>query len=147
MVKAAPLVLALLLAACADGGGGYRTEPLPAAEPERSGVVEEVRPVPLGNNRVGSVAGTVVGGSAGAAAGRTVGSGRGSQASSVVGAVAGSIAGNMIAQSVVNPDGIEITLRLDNGRQLLVVQPAGETFKPGERVRVLSDQQGTRVTH
>jgi outer membrane lipoprotein SlyB len=147
VVKAAFLLFVLLLAACADGGGGYRTEPLPPAEPERSGVVEEVRAVPLGSSRVGSVAGTVVGGTAGASAGRTVGSGRGSQASSVVGAVAGSIAGNMIAQSASNPDGVEITLRLDNGRQLLVVQPADETFKPGERVRVISDQKGTRVTH
>jgi outer membrane lipoprotein SlyB len=145
VVKAAPLLFVLLLAACADGG--YRTEPLPPAEPERSGVVEEVRAVPLGSSRVGSVAGTVVGGTAGASAGRTVGSGRGSQASSVVGAVAGSIAGNMIAQGASNRDGLEITLRLDNGRQLLVLQPDGETFKPGERVRVISDQQGTRVTH
>ena len=144
MVKAAPLLLALLLAACADTG--YRTEPMPAAEPERSGVVEEVRAVPLGN-RVGSVSGTVVGGGVGAAAGRTVGSGRGSQAGSVVGAVAGTIAGNMMADRVANRDGLEITVRLDNGRQLLVVQPDVETFKPGERVRVLSDQQGTRVTH
>jgi outer membrane lipoprotein SlyB len=146
VVKAATLLLALSLAACADMGGGYDTERLPAAEPERGGVVEAVRSVPLGN-RVGSIAGTVVGGTAGATVGRTVGSGRGSQAASVVGAVAGTIAGNMAAQSAGNPDGLEITVRLDNGRQLLVVQPAGETFKPGERVRVLSDQQGIRITH
>ena len=147
MVRAA-LLLTLLLAACADGGGGgYKTEPLPAPEPERSGVVEEVRAVPLGSSRIGSVAGTVVGGTAGGAAGGRVGSGRGSQAASVAGAVAGSIAGNMVAQNVGNPDGLEITVRLDNGRQLLVVQPGGEQFKPGERVRVLSGQQGARVTH
>lgn len=140
-----PLILiVLLLAACADSG--YRTEPLPT-EPERSGVVEEVRTVPLGGSAVGSIAGTVVGGTAGAAAGGSVGSGRGAQAASVVGSVAGSIAGYTLASGASSREGVEITVRLDNGRQLLVVQPNGEAFKPGDRVRVISDKQGRRVTH
>jgi outer membrane lipoprotein SlyB len=143
VVKTAILFVVLLLAACADGS--YRTEPIPM-EPERGGVVEEVRSVPLGD-RGGGIAGTIVGGGAGAAAGRTVGSGRGTQAATVVGAVAGTIAGNVIAGGVGAREGLEITVRLDSGRQLLVVQPDGETFKPGERVRVLSEKQGLRVTH
>jgi len=115
-------------------------------EPERGGVVEEVRAVPLGD-RGGGLAGAVVGGGAGAVAGRTVGSGRGTQAATVVGSVAGTIAGSMLGGSVGKREGLEITVRLDSGRQLLVLQPDGETFKPGERVRVLSDKQGLRVTH
>lgn len=143
MVKPALLAGVLMLAGCA--GSGYRTEPLPV-EPERSGVVEEVRAVPLGD-RGSSIAGTIAGGSVGAVAGGNVGSGRGSQAASVAGAVAGSIAGNVLAGNVGSRDGVEITVRLDSGRQLLIVQPDGEQFKPGERVRVLSDRRGTRVTH
>ena len=144
MVRAALLATLLALGACADTG--YRTEPLPPAESERSGVVEEVRAVPL-DSRIGSTAGTVIGGTVGGTAGRTVGSGRGSQTTAVVGAVVGSIAGNMMGDRAGSSEGVEITLRLDNGRQLIVVQPAGETFKPGERVRVVSDAKGTRVTH
>jgi outer membrane lipoprotein SlyB len=30
---------------------------------------------------------------------------------------------------------------------MLVLQPIGETFKPGERVRVISGSASTRVTH
>ncbi len=143
MVKIAILPAVLLLAACA--GGSYLTEPLPM-EPERGGVVEEVRVVPLGD-RGGGIAGTIVGGGAGAAVGGTVGSGRGTQAATVVGAVAGTIAGHTMASAAARREGLEITVRLDSGRQVLVVQPAGESFKPGERVRVLSEKQGLRVTH
>lgn len=144
MVRAALLATLLALGACADTG--YRTEPLPPAESERAGVLEEVRTVPL-DSRVGSTAGTVIGGTVGATAGRTAGGGRGAQASTVVGAVVGSIAGNMAGDRIGLGEGLELTVRLDNGRQLIVVQPAGETFKPGERVRVLSDARGTRVVH
>lgn len=142
-MKTALFVAVLLLAACA--GDGYRIEALPA-EPERGGVVEAVRVVPLGD-RGGSIAGAVVGGGAGAAAGGGVGSGRGSQAASVAGAVAGTIAGSVLASNAARREGLEITVRLDSGRQILVLQPDGETFKPGERVRVLAGKQGTRVTH
>ncbi len=133
----------LLLAACA--GGTYHTEPLPV-EPERGGIVEAVRSVPLGE-RGGGIAGTIVGGSAGAAVGATVGSGRGAQAATVAGAVAGSIAGHAMAAGVAGREGLELTVRLDSGRQILVVQPDGESFKPGERVRVLTGDRGLRVTH
>ena len=143
MKKALPLVV-LLLAACA-GGGAYRTEPLPV-EPERSGVVEEVRSVPL-PGRSGSIVGTVVGGTAGGVAGSTVGSGRGTQAATVVGSVAGSIAGYALGDAAGKREGLEITVRLDNGRQLIIVQPDGERFVAGEQVRVIADKQGTRVAH
>lgn len=141
--RATLLAVVAMLAGCA--GGSYHTEPLPV-EPERGGVVEEVRRVPLGD-RGGGIAGAVVGGGAGAAVGSTVGSGRGSQAATVAGAVAGTIAGSVLASNATRREGLEITVRLDSGRQILVLQPDGETFKPGERVRVLSDKQGTRVTH
>jgi outer membrane lipoprotein SlyB len=141
--KALPLVV-LLLAACA-GDGAYRTEPLPV-EPERSGVIEELRSVPL-PSRGGSIAGTVVGGAAGGAAGSAVGSGRGSQAASVAGSVAGSIVGYTLGEGIGKREGLEITLRLDNGRQLIVVQPDGERFAVGERVRVINEKQGLRVAH
>ncbi len=143
MVRAAVLACVMLIAGCA--GDRYRTEPLPA-EPERGAVVEAVRTVPL-SDRAGSYIGAVVGGGAGAAAGSTVGSGRGSQAATVAGAVAGTIAGSTLGGSVRVREGLEITVRLDSGRQLIVLQPEGETFTPGERVRVIAGPRGSRVTH
>jgi outer membrane lipoprotein SlyB len=79
---------------------------------------------------------------AGAVLGGTVGSGRGS----AVGAVVGTVAGEAAAQAGTRP-ALEITVRLDEGRVIAVTQPAGkESFKPGERVRVVSDGRAARVT-
>jgi outer membrane lipoprotein SlyB len=43
--------------------------------------------------------------------------------------------------------GIEVTLKMDNGELLAIVQEdGGENFVPGERVRLLQDGRNTRVT-
>ena len=43
--------------------------------------------------------------------------------------------------------GIEVTLKMDNGELLAVTQEdGGENFQPGERVRLLQDGGTTRVT-
>ncbi len=112
----------------------------------RAGVVEEVRPRAAAGVSGGYV-GSVGGAAAGGIAGGTVGSGRGSQAASVFGAVAGSVAGRALENAVTARDGLEISVRLDSGSVILVLQPDGETFKPGERVRVLSGTGSVRVTH
>jgi len=63
----------------------------------------------------------------------------------VVGTVAGAVAGEAAAQAGTRP-ALEITVRLDEGRVIAVTQPAGkDSFKPGERVRVVSDGRTARV--
>ena len=43
--------------------------------------------------------------------------------------------------------GVEVTVRLDKGRVIAITQPTGkENFKPGDRVRVVSDGRTARVT-
>lgn len=145
-----PVTIALaawLLAGCASTPGdddtGARRAPQQQAErKEYPGVVESVREVEVDSARsgVGPVVGTVVGGTIGAEVGR----GRGSVAGAVVGTVVGAVAGEAAAQSGTQP-GLEITVRLDDGRVIAVTQPAGVTFKPGDRVRVLSDGRTARV--
>ena len=131
-------------AGCASNSAGDRNA---GEELEvRLGVVEEVRQVPLPGSSGGYI-GTVGGGAVGGIAGGTVGSGRGSQAAAVAGAVAGSVAGRALENSLSSKEGLEIAVRLDSGRLMLVLQPDGETFKPGERVRVISGAKSTRVTH
>ena len=45
-------------------------------------------------------------------------------------------------------NGIEVTVRLDSGRTIAVPQEnSGENFRPGDRVRVLSDGYTTRVAY
>ena len=44
--------------------------------------------------------------------------------------------------------GLELTVRLDTGRMIAVVQEdVGEPFRPGDRIRVASDGYRTRISH
>ena len=64
-----------------------------------------------------------------------------------VGAVAGGVAGNAIERGATKKQGLEITVKLDNGELRAITQDADESFRPGERVRLLSGGGVTRVTH
>ena len=55
--------------------------------------------------------------------------------------------GSAIEESATKKNAQEITVKLDSGQLIAVVQEAGELFNPGERVRVLSGDGSTRVTH
>jgi outer membrane lipoprotein SlyB len=53
-----------------------------------------------------------------------------------------------VEQQANEVPGIEVTVLLDSGRYIAVVQQAtGELFRTGERVRVLSGRDAIRVTH
>jgi outer membrane lipoprotein SlyB len=108
------------------------------------GYVESVRDVKLEGTRsgVGPAAGAVVGGIAGS----TVGAGRGSAVAAVIGAVAGGVAGQAAEQGVTGKRGVEVTVKLENGQMVAIMQEADETFRPGDRVRILSDGATSRVT-
>jgi outer membrane lipoprotein SlyB len=136
-----------LLSACASGVGGddYSRDQARREQTVRLGVVDSVREVKIEGTRsgVGPAAGAVVGG----VAGSTVGQGRGSTVGAVLGSVAGGVAGQAAEQGATRQTGLEITVKLDSGRLIAVTQAADETFKPGDRVRVLSDGATSRVTH
>ena len=60
--------------------------------------------------------------------------------------MAGGLAGAAIEEGVTRRQGVEVTVRLDNGSYLAVVQEdEGEQFQPGEQVRLLRDGGSTRV--
>jgi outer membrane lipoprotein SlyB len=110
------------------------------------GVVESVRGVNIeaGSTPVGTIGGAALGGIAGS----TVGGGsRANAAGAIVGAILGGIAGTAIDRSVNTTQGVEVTVRLDSGRMIAVVQDGSpDAFRPGDRVRVTSDGQTTRVS-
>jgi outer membrane lipoprotein SlyB len=92
-----------------------------------------------GEAGVGSIAGAVVGG----VAGSNVGGGKGSIIGSVIGAVAGGVAGSHLEKAAGERNGLEITVRTDDGRTLAIVQEAGsDRFDAGQRVRLLTDARG-----
>ena len=146
-IRAAAALLAVAaLAGCAQGlgGGTYSREEARREQSVRMGVVESVRKVQIEGTRtiVGPAAGAVVGGIAGSA----VGGGRGSDIATVLGAVAGGLAGQAVEQGVTRREGVEVTVKLDNGALVAIVQEADENFRPGDRVRIISSGQTSRVT-
>jgi outer membrane lipoprotein SlyB len=139
---------ALGVAGCAAPGRGsadYRGYQTRTEQSVRFGVVETIRPVRIDapNTGVGTATGAVLGG----LAGNTVGGGYGQTAAAVAGAVIGGIIGSHIEADANKGQGIEITVLLDGGQYIAVVQEADEAFRVGDRVRIVSGQGTTRVTH
>lgn len=93
---------------------------------------------------VGGAAGAQVGLALGGFAGK--GHGQGSFVGSVLASVAGDLAGQAIESRVARLPGLEISMRLDDGQQISLVQAADEPFKKGDRVRVLSAEGKSRVS-
>lgn len=141
------VALASVQVGCASSqsGAAYSRSQTRSEQSVRLGVVESVRTVTIEGTRsgVGAAAGAVVGG----VAGSNVGRGKGATIGSVLGAVAGGLAGQAIEEHTTKKEGLEITIKLDNGQLIAVTQEADEQFHPGERVRVLSGGGATRVSH
>ena len=142
----AAAAVATVLTGCTPGLGGssYSRDQARREQTVRMGYVESVRDVKLEGTRsgVGPAAGAVVGG----VAGSTIGGGRGSAVAAVLGAVAGGVAGQAAEQGVTSKRGVEVTVKLDNGQFVAITQEADETYRPGDRVRILSDGATSRVT-
>ena len=146
-IAVAAAVAAMVLTGCAApglGGGSYSRQQARAEQTVRMGYVESVREVKLEGTRsgIGAGAGAVAGGVAGSA----VGHGHGSALAAIAGALIGGLAGQAVEQGVTAKPGVEVTVKLDNGNMVAIMQEADETFRPGDRVRILSDGYTSRVT-
>ena len=121
------LALAMLSAGCTNySGNTYSGSQVRSAQTVQYGTVVSVQPVTLEEDRP-AVLGTVGGGVVGGVLGNMVGGGRG--------------------KTLTKQNGLEITVELENGQQLSIVQAADQQFSPGERVRVLRGSDGSaRVT-
>jgi outer membrane lipoprotein SlyB len=140
--------LSVLLAACAgpsNSGSVYNSYQTMNEQSVRLGTVESVRNVTIANPESG--VGTVSGAALGGLGGSQIGNGNGSAAVGIIGAVAGGIIGNRLEHQVNNKPGFEITVRMENGELRSITQAADEMFRPGEKVRLLSNGYTTRVTH
>ena len=141
------VLTSLILAGCARSKSGdvYSRDPARREMLVRTGVVESVREVTMEGTNSG--AGTFVGAAVGGVAGSTVGGGRGQIVGAIIGALLGGLAGSAIEENATKKNALEITVNLDGGMLVAVVQEMGEIFYPGERVRILSGDGSTRVTH
>ena len=140
-------LLSILLGACAssNSGGVYSREEARKVQTVRMGVVESVRSVKLEGTKtpIGTVAGAAVGG----VAGNSIGKGDDNIIGAVIGAVVGGLAGAAIEEGITRKDAFEITVKLDNGSLIAIVQEADEQFKAGDKVRLIDSGGATRVSH
>ncbi|MDH4285627.1 MAG: glycine zipper 2TM domain-containing protein [Gallionellaceae bacterium] len=139
------LGLVAIITGCASSKSGdvYTREEARRVQNVQMGVVEGTRRVKIEGTK--SEIGTGAGAIAGGIAGSTVGQGKGSAIGAVLGAVAGGVAGAATEEVYTREDAVEITIKLDNGRLISVVQGGKDEFKPGDRVRVLGSGGETRV--
>jgi outer membrane lipoprotein SlyB len=142
------ILLVSFLAACASANSGsvYSRDEARRVQTIKTGVVESVRQVKLEGTKspVGTVAGGAVGGIAGSSIG---GDGKSGMVGAVLGAVVGGIAGAMAEEGITRKDALEITVKLDGGGLVAIVQEADEVFKAGEKVRIIESGGVSRVSH
>jgi outer membrane lipoprotein SlyB len=140
------MALVAALSGCASSRSGevYSRDQARRVQTVQLGTVESVKPVKIEGTKSGL--GTVGGGVAGGVAGSTIGSGAGSTLAALGGAIVGAVAGTAGEEAVTRKNGLEITVKLDSGPTLVVVQEADVAYAPGDRVRVLTGSDGvTRV--
>lgn len=139
-----PLVF---LAGCANQSASSNVYSYGQAQREqivRMGTVVSTRAVVIQNENPSGIGG-VAGGALGGVAASSIGGGRGQVLATIGGALLGGLAGNAIENRVGNTQGLEITVRLDNGETRVVAQAADIQFTSGQRVRLLSGNGPTRV--
>ena len=89
------------------------------------------------------------GGIMGSAVGSTIGRGDGRVLASAGGAVAGAIVGQKVEKALTSEIAQEMTIELDDGRTVVVVQEMGDPpFQSGDRVSIMETRTGiARVRH
>ena len=144
------LATSLLFSSCAQDsitGDTYSRGEAGRAQAVQTGRITSIRPVKIeGGSQGGALAGAIAGGFLGS----NIGSGR---ASNTAGAIGGAMVGSAIAsqaqQAMTSRRGIEISVRLDQGGSVAIVQEVNprEQFSVGDRVRIISSGGRSRVSY
>ncbi|MDG9927188.1 MULTISPECIES: hypothetical protein [Pseudomonas] len=149
LLTATLVALSLTLGGCASNlsGDSYSRDEARRVQTVRLGTIEMLRPVKIEGTKtpVGAGAGAVIGGVAGSG----VGGGRGAAVAAVIGAVAGGLLGAATEEGLTRAQGVEITVREDDGTLRAYVQEVqqNEVFRVGERVRIMTVDGTSRVAH
>jgi outer membrane lipoprotein SlyB len=147
LITASLVALSLTLGGCASSltGDTYSRDEARKVQTVRMGTIEMLRPVKIEGTKtpIGAGAGAVVGGIGGS----TIGGGRGSAVAAVIGAVAGGLLGAATEEGLTRTQGVEITVREDDGTLRAYVQAVqeNEIFRVGDRVRILTVDGTSRV--
>ena len=149
LLAASVTAISLMLGGCASNltGDSYSRDEARTVQNVRLGTIEYLRPVQIEGTKtpIGAAAGAAVGGIGGSA----VGGGKGSYVMAVVGALAGGLLGAAAEEGLTRTQGVEITVREDDGSLRAYVQQVqpNEIFRVGERVRIMTVNGTSRVAH
>ncbi|OMH25597.1 glycine zipper 2TM domain-containing protein [Motiliproteus sp. MSK22-1] len=141
-------VILLLLTGCASSldGKTYSRDQARRVQTVQFGTIEAIMDVVIEGERggVSKVAGGIVGGIAGSG----MGGGKGKELTTVLGVIAGAVAGGAIEEKATRANAWDITVRMDRGRLVSIVQERSDAdqFRVGDRVRILKIDGVTRVS-
>ncbi|AMB78512.1 hypothetical protein AV641_05230 [Pseudomonas fragi] len=140
--------MTVLLGGCTSSltGDTYSRDEARRVQTVRMGTIVALRPVQIEGTKtpIGAATGAVIGGVGGSA----IGGGRGSIVTAVIGAVAGGLLGSAAESGLTKTQGVEITVREDDGSTRAYVQQVepNQVFRTGERVRIMTVDGTSRVT-
>ena len=149
LLAASITAVSLTLTGCQSSqtGDSYSRDEARTVQTVRMGTISALRPVKIEGSKtpIGAGAGAVIGGVGGSA----VGGGKGSIVMAVIGAVAGGLMGAAAEEGLTRTQGVEVTVREDDGSMRAYVQEVqpNEIFRVGERVRIMSVNGTSRVAH
>ncbi|CAN7720754.1 hypothetical protein [Paraburkholderia hospita] len=146
------LVLASMLSACAGVDFGspntYQRYDVQRAGTLEEGTVLRTRAITIEASQDNSGLTSLISAGVGAFLGsRTIGNGTGRY---IAGALTGAASGfvtQKVSQVLSHHSGIEIIVRTNTGRNVVVAQPDDQQFAPGDHVLLISTNSGLRVTH
>ena len=134
------ILISLTLVGCANediyGGNVYSGAQAKEARSISYGTIVSTRPVKIQSDNQG-VVGTIGGGAIGGIAGSAIGGGTGRALATAVGAVAGAVVGSKVEEKASQVSAIEMVIRKDDGKEIVVVQKAEANLVPGARVRIV----------
>ena len=141
------LALGMVLPGCASRGGKtYSDGDVRTVQRVNQGTVIDVTEVMVEEDP--SVVGPLVGGVAGGVIGSLFGAGTGRTLMTLGGAAVGALAGGAAEYGVRRYKATQITMEMDSGETMVVVQGNDDFFVRGDRVRVLQTGEGrARVQH
>lgn len=146
---AVALTASVVLSGCANtdvfSGDVYRGDQAKEARSISYGTIVSVRDVKIQPNEQG-ILGSLGGGLIGGIAGSGVGGGSGQAIASVVGAVAGSVLGSKVEEKASQVSSLEMVIRKDDGKEIVVVQKKENGFVPGKRVRIVGSNADLNVS-
>jgi len=141
-------LLTLGLTGCVSGlqGSTYSRSEARQVQEVEFGTVLSTNPVVIEGKQSG--AGQLPGAIIGGVAGSSVGEGKGQQIFTILGAVGGAVVGSMIEEQATRTQGLELTIKMDSGKTLSIVQEVDNVnvFHEGQRVRVLTQGALARVS-